>query len=92
MSTAGIELDVAGNVATVQPVELSIFGIDVSASFEPISYAGTVEPRATIEVGAFSPRSVMTLFGVEPPETADPVALSSIPPTQQGAPAARQML
>ena len=76
--TAGIVLDMTANVATMQPVEISVLGIDISADIEPLSYAGAVRPKAAIKVDAFSPRSVMTLFGVEPPETADPVALSSV--------------
>ncbi|MCG8368932.1 MAG: AsmA family protein, partial [Proteobacteria bacterium] len=76
--TAGIVLDTAANVATMQPVEISVLGIDVDADIEPFSYAGEVRPKAAIRVDAFSPRSVMTLFGVEPPETADPAALGSM--------------
>ena len=78
ISTSGITLDTAGNVATVGSVALSAFDVDVRANVEPFSYAGAIEPAATIEVDAFSPRSLMNLFGVAPPETVDPSALSRV--------------
>ncbi len=76
--TAGIDVSTVEQTATVQPVRLSLLGIEIDAEVEPFSYADTIQPVATIEVGAFSPRSLMTAFGAEPPETADPSALSSV--------------
>jgi len=76
--TAGIEIETGPKNVSIQPVELRLLGIDVSADVEPFSYAGEVLPRAKISVGAFSPRSIMHLFDVEAPETADPVALSQV--------------
>lgn len=77
-STAGIELQVADQVVVMQPVSLAILGLRIEADFQPLSYAGAVEPMAAIKVDAFSPRSLMHLFGVEQPLTADPVVLSNV--------------
>jgi AsmA protein len=76
--TAGIEVDTVAKSAVVQPVELSVFGIDMRAELEPFSYADTIKPQAVIEIDAFSPRSVLRLLGVEAPATADPAALTRV--------------
>ena len=76
--TAGIDVSTVEKTASVQPVSLSLLGIEIDAEVEPFSYADTIQPVATIEVAAFSPRSLMTAFGSTPPETADPSALSSV--------------
>ena len=77
-ATDGIEVRLEDQVVSMQPLELSALNVDVRAEVEPFSYAGAIEPTASIAVDAFSPRSLMHMFGVEPPETADPVALSSV--------------
>lgn len=76
--TPGIELKTNEQLATVQPLELSILGIDLKADVEPFSYAGSVLPRAKLEVDAFSPKSLMSVLDIEVPETADPSALSRV--------------
>lgn len=76
--TDGIELRTADQVATLQPVALTVLGIDMKAEVEPVSYAGAVMPVATIAVDAFSPKSLMQLLDIEAPETADPSALSRV--------------
>ena len=76
--TPGIELKTKEQIATVQPLELSILGIDLKADVEPLSYAGSVLPKAKLEVDAFSPKSLMSLLDIEVPETADPSALSRV--------------
>ncbi|MEJ2275427.1 MAG: AsmA family protein, partial [Woeseiaceae bacterium] len=76
--TDGIEIDIPGNVATLQPVNLSILGIDMHAEFEPVAYGGAPDARATLRVETFSPRSLMTQLGIEPPQTTDPGALSEL--------------
>ena len=78
IETKGIALQTAEQVVTMQPVEMSMLGMDISAAVEPFSYAGDVEPVAKIEVAAFSPRTLMELFDAEAPETADPSVLSSV--------------
>ncbi len=76
--TAGIDVSTVEKTASVQPISMSLLGIDIDAEVEPFSYADTIQPEAAIRVGAFSPRSLMTAFGSVPPETADPSALSSV--------------
>ena len=78
IETAGIAVQTSEEVVTMQPVEMAVLGLDISANVEPFSYAGDVEPVAAIQVDAFSPRSLMQLFDVEEVETADPSALSSV--------------
>ncbi len=76
--TDSIEIRSAENMASLEPVSISVLDIDISAEVEPFSYADAIEPTAQIKVAAFSPRSLMHLFEVEVPETADPNALSSV--------------
>jgi AsmA protein len=76
--TAGIEVDSIAQIASLQPIEISILGLDIRGEVQPISYADAIEPQAAISIAEFSPRSLMTVFGVEPPETADPSALSRV--------------
>ncbi|MBU2677568.1 MAG: AsmA family protein [Gammaproteobacteria bacterium] len=78
VETDGIEIKTDEQRATVQPLAMTVLGIDIKADVEPFSYAGAIEPVAVIKTDAFSPRSVMTLLDIEAPETADPVALSRV--------------
>ena len=76
--TGGIEVDNVASVATIEPLSFSILGIDMHADIQPLSYAESVQPSVALQVDAFSPRSVMTLLGMEPLETTDPSALSKV--------------
>jgi AsmA protein len=76
--TDGIEVQTEDRVVTIQPLDLTLLGVDVHADVEPFSYEGSVEPDAAIQIDAFSPRSLMHLLDVEVPDTADPIALSSV--------------
>jgi len=76
--TGGIEVQTDSQLVAMQPLALTLLGIDIKAEVEPFSYAGAVEPLAAIRIDAFSPRSVMQLLDIEVPETADPDALSSV--------------
>jgi AsmA protein len=73
-------VEVATNESRVSPqtVDLTMLDMHVIADVEPFSYQNQITPRATIAVETFSPRSLMQLFGVQPPETVDPVALSRV--------------
>jgi AsmA protein len=77
-STGGIEVNTVEKTAALQPIDLSVLGIDVHAEVQPFSYADTIKPQATVRVDAFSPRNVMRLLGVEAPVTADPNALTRV--------------
>ncbi len=76
--TDGIEVQTDKKLLTMQPLELTLLGIDIKADVEPFSYEGPIRPNAAIQIDAFSPRSLMHLLDVEAPETADPGALSSV--------------
>ncbi len=76
--TTGIEVQTESELVTMQPLELTLLGLDIQADVEPFSYTGAIRPNATIQIAAFSPRSLMHLLDVEVPDTADPVALSSV--------------
>jgi AsmA protein len=78
LETAGVELRTKDETVTLQPLDIEILGIEMTADVEPLSYAGSVLPKAGIQVDAFSPRSLMTLLGIEAPETVDPSALSIV--------------
>ncbi len=77
-STDEITVQTGEQTVALAPLELEALGLDIRADVQPFSYATDVQPKAKISVAAFSPRSLMTLFGTEPPETADPVALSRV--------------
>ena len=76
--TAGVAVDTVAKTTTVQPLELSVLGVNISAEAEPFSYADAITPVAAIRVDAFSPRALMQMLGVAAPETADPSALTSV--------------
>ena len=78
VSTDSIGIQTAEQVVTLAPLEMTALGMDMSIEPQPFSYADSVQPTAALKIDAFSPRSLMTVFGTEPPETADPVALSRV--------------
>ena len=78
LRTDGVEIATNESRATLQTVDLKMLDMHIVADVEPFSYQDQVTPRATIAVEAFSPRSLMRLFDVSPPTTADPVVLSSV--------------
>ncbi|NNF40019.1 MAG: AsmA family protein, partial [Woeseiaceae bacterium] len=78
VSMDSIGIKTVEQVITLAPLEMTALGMDMTIEPEPFSYEGSVLPTATLEIDAFSPRSLMTVFGTEPPETADPGALSRV--------------
>ena len=78
LRTDGIEISTNESRASLQSIDLMMLDMHIIADVEPFSYQDQVTPRATIAVETFSPRTLMQLFDVQPPETADPVALSSV--------------
>jgi AsmA protein len=78
INTAGIEVDTENQVVQLQPIEMRALDVEVSADVQPFSYAGDAEINAAINISPFSPRSLMHLFDVAPPETADPSVLSRL--------------
>lgn len=67
----------AGTVAFAD-AEIVVLGLDVAADVAPFSYSGELTPTATLQVDAFSLKSLMRRLNIEVPETADPAALGKI--------------
>ena len=68
--------DSAADTVSLAPFEAEAFGLSASgeASGRAVSKAGTWTGRAT--VAQFSPQDLMRRFGLPPPETSDPKALT----------------
>ncbi len=78
VATDEMRIDTAASSVDVEPLEMSMLGLDINADVEPFTYDDRVTPKATVSVAAFSPKSLMQLFDVEVPVTADPNALSLV--------------
>lgn len=76
--TDRIEVSTKSSQVTMQPVKLEMMDLKINADVKPFTYDDRITPKATIAIDAFSPRSIMQLFDVEPPVTADPVALTRV--------------
>jgi AsmA protein len=75
---AVMSLDAEANKVGFSNVDINVLGIDVAAEVEPFSYAGDLAPVATLEVEAFSLKSLMQRLNIEPLETADSEALEKV--------------
>ena len=71
-----ITLDTEKRSADIGELEFSLLDVNVSANVEPFSYADSPTPAASVQIDAFSPRSLMQTLNIDAPETADPTALS----------------
>ncbi len=78
VNTDSIRVDTAASSISMETVELSLLGMNIVADVEPFTYDDRITPKAKVAVGAFSPRAMMPLFDIEPPETADPSVLSRV--------------
>jgi len=78
LETDSVSIDTLAETITLDPVEMGMLGLDVSAVVEPINYSGEITPVAKIEVDAFSLRNLMERLDIEPPVTADPAALGKV--------------
>ncbi len=78
LRTDGIEVLTNESRMSLQALDLTMLDMQIVADVEPFSFKDRVEPRAQIAVETFSPRSLMQLFDVPPPETADPAVLSRV--------------
>jgi AsmA protein len=78
LQTDGLEVLTNEQEITIQTLDLAAFDMHIVADIQPFSYESTVTPTAKIAIDAFSPRTLMRLFDVDPPETADPSALSLV--------------
>jgi AsmA protein len=78
LQTDGIEVLTNEQEVTMQSIDLAALDMHIVADIQPFSYENSVNPKAVIAIDAFSPRTLMRLFDVDPPETADPSALSLV--------------
>ena len=78
LKTDRIEVSTRGSQVTMQAIDLSVLDIHMVAEVQPFSYENEVTPKAVVAIDAFSPKSLMHLFEVDVPETADPSALSRL--------------
>jgi len=78
MTTDSITVATSESTIALEPLDLTLLDMHIVADVAPFSYASELTMSAGITVDAFSPRSVMHLFDVEPPVTADPAALSDV--------------
>ena len=76
--TAAMEISSAENTVSMEPVAISLLDLEISADVEAFSYDNDIRPTAQIRVEPFSPRGLMHLLDVEPPETADANVLSNV--------------
>ena len=78
LQTDGIEVLTNEQEVTMPSIDLAALDMHIVADIQPFSYENSVTPKAVIAIDAFSPRTLMRLFDVDPPETADPSALSLV--------------
>ena len=78
LQTDGVEVLTNEQKVTLQTVDLTALDMHIVADVEPFSYEGSITPKAVLAIDAFSPRTLMRLFDVDPPVTADPSALSLV--------------
>ncbi len=73
-----IVADLNASKLTLGEMDMSIFGLGVSATAEPFSWEGSPLINASIRVADFSLKELMQTFGTEPPATADAKALQKV--------------
>ena len=78
LETSSVDVNTESETIALDDVELALLGLDISATVEPISYAGDITPVAAISVDSFSLRSLMERMDIEVPETTDPTALGKV--------------
>jgi len=78
LETASLDIDTEAESIALDAIELQLLGLDIAATVQPFSYAGAIEPVASIQVDAFSLRNLMQRLDIEAPETTDPTALGKV--------------
>ncbi len=66
------------STVAMEQVDLNVLDMHIVADVQSLSYAPDLTATANLAIDTFSPRSIMHLFDVEAPVTADPAALSSL--------------
>lgn len=73
-----VQIDTAEQRVALGEMDISVLGMSVSANVEPFSYAGDIRPQAELRVAEFSLKELMRALELEPPETANPNALTRL--------------
>ncbi len=73
-----LQVDTTAQSVALGEMDISVLGMAMSADIEPFSYAGAVQPRAELRVAEFSLKELMRALDIDPPQTADPNALSRV--------------
>ena len=73
-----LHLDTVAQNMSLGEMDLTIFGMSLSANVAPFSYAGNPQPEAQLRVAEFSLKALMQTLDIEPPATADPDAMSRV--------------
>ena len=71
-------IDTVAQSVSPGEMDLSIFGVSMSANVEPFSYADSPRPKAALQVAEFSLKELMRKLDIEPPATANASALSRV--------------
>ena len=72
-----IDVDMAAERVTMDKMELTLLGLEISADVEPYSYTDP-RPKMSLAVQPFSLKELMQILGVDAPPTADPDALGRV--------------
>jgi AsmA protein len=78
LEAPAIDLRTGAQTANVGAIDLQLMSVNLRADVDPFSYAGDPQPNLTLDIAAFSPRTLMNELGIEAPETADPDALGKL--------------
>lgn len=78
LNTDGITVAMNDYRVTSEPFDLKMLDMRIVANVQPFSYEDRITPKASIAIDAFSPRTLMHLFDIDPPVTANPGALSKM--------------
>ena len=78
LAMPSLVMDTGAETVLPGAIKLTVFDLELDAAVEPFSYAGSPQPKATVSIAAFSPRSLLTTLGAELPPTADPAALELV--------------
>ncbi len=73
---ADIDLDMKQQTAALSAFKLTSYGIELSGAFDAKQILGDVAFDGDLIISEFNPKAVMQAFEIEPPETADPAAMS----------------
>lgn len=77
-SSDSVTVSTKDSTVAMDKLDLRVLDMHIVADVQSFSYENDLAIKANVAIDSFSPRSVMHLFDVEAPITADPAALSSL--------------